>query len=106
MFGVLGVDRPNKLHLFFSTPPTTSFLHPRAFPTLTMDLSKYTECLSQWPAHIPAGLPTVGALLLLATGGLTVACKVWSFLRVILSLFILPGKPVRFQSSISCDIFL
>lgn len=95
MFGVLGVDRPNKLHLFFFTPPTTSFLHPRAFPTLTMDLSKYTECLSQWPAHIPAGLPTVGALLLLATGGLTVACKVWSFLRVILSLFILPGKPLR-----------
>lgn len=60
-----------------------------------MDLSKYTECLSQWPAHLPAGLPTVGALFLLATGGLAVACKVWSFLRVILSLFILPGKPVR-----------
>lgn len=60
-----------------------------------MDLSKHIECISQWPAHIPAGLPAVGALVLLATGGLAVACKVWSFLRVILSLFILPGKPVR-----------
>lgn len=77
-------------------------MNPSTFPvplhtlshSLTMDLSKYTECLSQWPAHLPAGLPTVGALFLLATGGLAVACKVWSFLRVILSLFILPGKPV------------
>lgn len=60
-----------------------------------MDLSKYTECLSQWPAHLPAGLPTIGALFLLATGGLVIACKIWTFLRVILSLFVLPGKPVR-----------
>ncbi|KAJ5172781.1 hypothetical protein N7492_005374 [Penicillium capsulatum] len=60
-----------------------------------MDLNKYAECLSQWPAHLPAGLPTVGALLLLGTGGLVVACKVWTFLRVLLSLFVLPGKPLR-----------
>ncbi|KAJ5407838.1 hypothetical protein N7509_001721 [Penicillium cosmopolitanum] len=32
-----------------------------------MDLSKHIECISQWPAHIPAGLPAVGALVLLAT---------------------------------------
>ncbi|KAJ5666442.1 uncharacterized protein N7477_008890 [Penicillium maclennaniae] len=60
-----------------------------------MDISKYTECLSQWPAHIESGLPAVGALLLLATGGLVVACKIWSFVRVLLSLFVLPGKPLR-----------
>ncbi|KAJ6013295.1 Short-chain dehydrogenase/reductase SDR [Penicillium herquei] len=60
-----------------------------------MDISKHIECLSQWPTHLSPGLPTIGALLLLATGGLVVACKVWSFLRVILSLFVLPGKPLR-----------
>ncbi|KAJ5666783.1 Very-long-chain 3-oxoacyl-CoA reductase [Penicillium macrosclerotiorum] len=60
-----------------------------------MDLSKYTECLAQWPSHLAPGLPTIGALLLLAAGGLTVACKVWSFVRVLLSLFVLPGKPLR-----------
>ncbi|KAJ5362853.1 hypothetical protein N7541_003697 [Penicillium brevicompactum] len=60
-----------------------------------MDLSKYTECLSQWPAHIPAGLPTYGALLLLAAGALQVGCHVWTFVRVLLSLFVLPGKPLR-----------
>jgi len=59
-----------------------------------MDLSRYTECLSRWPAHLEPGLPTIGALFLLATGGLVVACKVWSFVRVLLSLFVLPGKPV------------
>ncbi|KAJ5604566.1 hypothetical protein N7510_009720 [Penicillium lagena] len=60
-----------------------------------MDLSKHFECLSQWPTHLAPGLPTVGALLLLATGGLVVACKVWTFIRVLLSLFVLPGKPLR-----------
>ncbi|OQD75462.1 hypothetical protein PENDEC_c007G04556 [Penicillium decumbens] len=60
-----------------------------------MDLSRYTECLSRWPAHLEPGLPTIGALFLLATGGLVVACKVWSFVRVLLSLFVLPGKPLR-----------
>jgi hypothetical protein len=79
------INAPN--NIFFSLvnfPPH----HP------TMDISKYTECLSQWPAHIESGLPAIGALLLLATGGLVVACKVWSFVRVLLSLFVLPGKPV------------
>jgi 17beta-estradiol 17-dehydrogenase / very-long-chain 3-oxoacyl-CoA reductase len=59
-----------------------------------MDISKYTECLSQWPAHVAPGLPTFGALFLLATGGLVIASKVWTFVRVLLSLFVLPGKPV------------
>lgn len=62
--------------------------------SLIMDISKHIECLSQWPAHIAPGLPTYGALFLLATGGLVIACKVWTFVRVLLSLFVLPGKPV------------
>ena len=28
-----------------------------------MDVSKYLDCLSQWPTHIAPGLPTVGALV-------------------------------------------
>lgn len=91
MFGILGVDpqqaATSSLVPFLLPPPLT-------VTAPTMDLSKHLECLSQWPAHLPAGLPAVGALLLLATGGLVVACKVWSFLRVLLSLFVLPGKPV------------
>lgn len=57
-------------------------------------LSKYTECLSKWQLNVAPGFQTVGALALLATGGLVVACKAFVLLRVILSLFILPGKPV------------
>ncbi|KAJ5113830.1 Short-chain dehydrogenase/reductase SDR [Penicillium angulare] len=60
-----------------------------------MDISKHIECLSQWPNHLAPGLPTIGALLLLATGGMVVGCKIWSFLRVILSLFVFPGKPLH-----------
>lgn len=62
-----------------------------------MDVSKYIDFLSQWPAHVAPGLPTLCALSLLTTGGLVVACKVLTFLRVILSLFVLPGKPVCTQ---------
>jgi hypothetical protein len=83
-------------------PQQASLRYPNFFPFTSfqpefvymMDLSKYTECLSQWPDHIAPGLPTFGALFLLATGGLVVACKVWTFVRVLLSLFVLPGKPV------------
>jgi len=93
MFGILGVDLPQQAslctQLFFL--PSTSLLQRFLF---IMDLSKYTECLSQWPAHVAPGLPTFGALFLLATGGLVIACKVWTFVRVLLSLFVLPGKPV------------
>lgn len=61
-------------------------------------LSKYTECLSKWQLNVAPGFQTVGALALLATGGLVVACKALVFLRVILSLFILPGKPVCYSN--------
>lgn len=57
-------------------------------------LSKYTDCLSKWQLNLAPGLQTVGALALLTTGGLFVAWKALTFVRVILSLFILPGKPV------------
>ena len=97
--GSLGIDLPQQpgkpriglLNFFFT------FYQLRVFPfsLLIMDLSKHIECLSQWPAHITPGLPTYGALFLLATGGLVIACKVWTFVRVLLSLFVLPGKPVR-----------
>jgi 17beta-estradiol 17-dehydrogenase / very-long-chain 3-oxoacyl-CoA reductase len=60
-------------------------------------LSKYTDCLSKWQLNTAPGLQTVGALLLLATGGLSVACKALTFARVLLSLFVLPGKPVWIQ---------
>lgn len=98
---VLGVDLPQQAapNLFFNllilpvSPQQTSFSY-----TMDLNLSKHIECLSQWPSHLPAGLPTVGALLLLATGGLAIACKVWTFVRVLLSLFVLPGKPVCLQS--------
>jgi hypothetical protein len=82
---------PNKLNLFF--PFRQLFLIHVSFPV--MDLSKHIGCLSQWPAYIAPGLPTYGALFLLATGGLVIARKVWTFMRVLLSLFVLPGKPVR-----------
>lgn len=97
--GSLGIDLPQqpwKLRIsllnFFS--PSINFTL-FTFSLLIMDLSKHIECLSKWSAHITPGLPTYGALFLLATGGLVIACKVWTFVRVLLSLFVLPGKPVR-----------
>lgn len=58
-------------------------------------LSNYTGCLSNWSLNLQPGLQTVGALVLLTTGGLFVACRAFTFLRVVLSLFVFPGKPVR-----------
>ena len=57
-------------------------------------LSKYSDCLSKWQLNLAPGLQTVGALALLSTGGFVVAWKALTFIRVILSLFVLPGKPV------------
>lgn len=97
--GVLAFIFPNNLGSLASVCST--FFLPSinfalfTFSFLIMDLSKHIECLSQWPSHITPGLPTYGALFLLATGGLVIACKVWTFVRVLLSLFVLPGKPVR-----------
>ena len=62
-------------------------------------LSKHLDCLSKWQFNVAPGPQAVGALALLATGGLVVAWKALTFLRVILSLFILPGKPVCFYLS-------
>ncbi|OJJ46781.1 hypothetical protein ASPZODRAFT_2030911 [Penicilliopsis zonata CBS 506.65] len=57
-------------------------------------LSRHTECLSKWQLELAPGLQTVGAVVLLATGGLYIASHFLTFVRVILSLFVLPGKPV------------
>lgn len=68
-------------------------------------LSNHTECLSKWQLNVAPGLQTVGALALLTTGGLFIACKALTFLRVILSLFVLPGKPVCYLVlSLPCRI--
>mgnify|MGYP006969718060 CR=1 FL=1 len=92
----LGVcSSPNKPNVGFAQPFLPfCLLFLIHVPLPVMDLSKHIECLSQWPAHIAPGLPTYGALFLLATGGLVIARKVWTFMRVLLSLFVLPGKPV------------
>jgi 17beta-estradiol 17-dehydrogenase / very-long-chain 3-oxoacyl-CoA reductase len=58
-------------------------------------LSKYTACLSNWGLNLEPGLQTVGAAILLTTGSLFIASRVLTFVRVLLSLFVLPGKPVR-----------
>lgn len=57
-------------------------------------LSKHLDCLSKFQLDLAPGWQTVGALVLLSTGGLFVACKALTLVRVFLSLFILPGKPV------------
>lgn len=96
MFGLLAsIIRPQQAaRSSFFCPILSPSIPSTTIESHIMDLSKYTQCLSQWPEHLAPGLPTIGALLLLGTGGLVVACKVWSFLRVLLSLFVLPGKPV------------
>lgn len=80
---------PLFFYIFFFIPPFSALLLE-----LTMGLLQYPDFLSQWPAYLPSGRPTVCALFLLVTGGLVVACKTLTFLRVLLSLFVLPGKPV------------
>ena len=58
-------------------------------------LSKFTDYVSQLTLNVAPGAPSIGAVILLTTGGLFIACKALTFLRVLASLFILPGKPVR-----------
>ncbi|EAW14019.1 ketoreductase [Aspergillus clavatus NRRL 1] len=58
-------------------------------------VSKYMSCLSSWGLDLQPGLQSVGAAVLLATGGLFLASRVLTFVRVLLSLFVLPGKPLR-----------
>ena len=57
-------------------------------------VAKYTNCLSNWQLNLAPGLQTVGALILLGTGGLYIVSRALTFIRVILSLFVLPGQPV------------
>ncbi|ODM16143.1 3-ketoacyl-CoA reductase [Aspergillus cristatus] len=58
-------------------------------------LSKYSDCLSNWQFHVAPGPQAVAALGLLSTGAFYIVWKALTFIRVILSLFVLPGKPLR-----------
>ncbi|KAI9934800.1 hypothetical protein ASPWEDRAFT_118248 [Aspergillus wentii DTO 134E9] len=58
-------------------------------------VSKFASCLSKWQLNVDPGLQTLGALALLTTGGLFITCRALTFVRVLLSLFVLPGKPLR-----------
>lgn len=58
-------------------------------------LSKHTSCLSSLELTLASGWQTVGAYFLLAAGSLFVASRALTFVRVILSLFVLPGKSLR-----------
>ncbi|KAI9045822.1 ketoreductase [Aspergillus affinis] len=61
-----------------------------------MDLvAKYISCLSKWQLNVAPGWQTVGASVLLAAGSLFVVSRALLFARVLLSLFVLPGKPLR-----------
>ncbi|OOF99649.1 hypothetical protein ASPCADRAFT_203414 [Aspergillus carbonarius ITEM 5010] len=58
-------------------------------------LTKHLDCLSNWQLNLQPGWQTVGASALLAAGSLFVFSRALVFVRVILSLFVLPGKPLR-----------
>lgn len=57
-------------------------------------LSKYTENLSNLSLNVAPGVQSLGALILLTTGGLFIGYNALTFIRVLFSLFILPGKSV------------
>jgi len=57
-------------------------------------LHTHIGCPSTWRLELAPGPQTYAALALIATGGLFVACRVFTFVRVLLSLFVLPGKSV------------
>ncbi|CAK47637.1 very-long-chain 3-oxoacyl-CoA reductase [Aspergillus awamori] len=58
-------------------------------------LTKHLDCLSNWQLNLQPGWQTVGASALLAAGSLFVVSRALVFVRVLLSLFVLPGKPLR-----------
>ncbi|EYE97675.1 ketoreductase [Aspergillus ruber CBS 135680] len=58
-------------------------------------LSKYSDCLSNWQFSVAPGPQAVAAFGLLSTGAFYIVWKALTFIRVILSLFVLPGKPLR-----------
>ncbi|KKK13740.1 hypothetical protein ARAM_001678 [Aspergillus rambellii] len=53
------------------------------------------SCLSKLEFNFTPGWQTVGASVLLAAGSWFILSRVWTFTRVLLSLFILPGKSLR-----------
>ncbi|KAF9893795.1 hypothetical protein FE257_009965 [Aspergillus nanangensis] len=61
----------------------------------TSCLSKYVSCPSQWQLNATPGWQAVGAWTLMAAGGLFIASRALVFVRVLLSLFVLPGKSLR-----------
>ncbi|GKZ37689.1 hypothetical protein AbraIFM66950_009371 [Aspergillus brasiliensis] len=58
-------------------------------------LTKHLDCLFNWQLNLQPGWQTVGASALLAAGSLFVVSRALVFVRVLLSLFVLPGKPLR-----------
>ncbi|GLA13719.1 hypothetical protein AnigIFM62618_010974 [Aspergillus niger] len=58
-------------------------------------LTKHLDCLSNWQLNLQPGWQTVGASALLAAGSLFVVSRALVLVRVLLSLFVLPGKPLR-----------
>lgn len=58
-------------------------------------LSKYSDCLSKWQFSVAPGPQALAALGLLSTGAFYIVWKALTFIRVLLSLFVLPGKPLR-----------
>lgn len=60
-------------------------------------LSKYAESLSNYSLEALSGPQSLLVLGLGAIGGFFVLSRVWTFVRVLLSLFVLPGKSVRMK---------
>lgn len=60
-------------------------------------LKDISSSLSDWEFNFAPGWQSVTASVLLVAGGWFVVSRVWTFLRVLTSLFILPGKSVRRQ---------
>ncbi|OJK00930.1 hypothetical protein ASPACDRAFT_77792 [Aspergillus aculeatus ATCC 16872] len=58
-------------------------------------ITKHLDCLSNWHLHLQPGWQTVGASLLLGAGSLYLVSRTLLLVRVLLSLFVLPGKPLR-----------
>ncbi|KAL4964094.1 ketoreductase [Aspergillus stella-maris] len=58
-------------------------------------VNKISSAASDWEFNFAAGWQSVAASVLLATGGWFVVSRVWTFVRVLASLFILPGKSLR-----------
>ncbi|KAL3437207.1 very-long-chain 3-oxoacyl-CoA reductase [Aspergillus tetrazonus] len=58
-------------------------------------LKDISSSLSDWEFNFAPGWQSVTASVLLVAGGWFVVSRVWTFLRVLTSLFILPGKSLR-----------